>query len=341
MGHTKNDYTNQIFGNLKAIKPTEIRRCELIVWELECIKCYTKILRVPSWLNKDSKCGDPRCGLTKRTKDFTNKIYGTLKAIRPTEKLHDRSVIWEFQCIKCHNLLFRVPNQLGPTSYCGNSICSIGLIYKDLTGRIFGKLTVSKLHGQNKNTQFVWDCLCECGNVTKVITTRLIRGTTKSCGCNRSLVHSKEPGKVSWNTRWSRHLDSSCKDRNIENKIDQEEFICICSENCFYCDAVPRPYNAYANENGQIHKRNSAHGISQETVDRAWIDINGIDRVDNNKGYTLDNCVPCCWECNQMKSSLNLYEWLAFIEKFQPSFTIKILQKLEKSGIKIPLKESA
>lgn len=27
----------------------------------------------------------------------------------------------------------------------------------------------------------------------------------------------------------------------------------------------------------------------------------GIDRVDNNKGYSFDNCVPCCSNCNYSK----------------------------------------
>ena len=32
---------------------------------------------------------------------------------------------------------------------------------------------------------------------------------------------------------------------------------------------------------------------------------NGIDRVDSDKGYEIDNCVPCFWECNRMKNSTN------------------------------------
>lgn len=30
-------------------------------------------------------------------------------------------------------------------------------------------------------------------------------------------------------------------------------------------------------------------------------EVNGIDRVDNSKGYTKENCVPCCQVCNRMK----------------------------------------
>lgn len=28
----------------------------------------------------------------------------------------------------------------------------------------------------------------------------------------------------------------------------------------------------------------------------------GVDRVDNNQGYTEENCVSCCAMCNRMKS---------------------------------------
>jgi hypothetical protein len=34
--------------------------------------------------------------------------------------------------------------------------------------------------------------------------------------------------------------------------------------------------------------------------------ICGIDRLDNSKGYTLDNCVPCCEVCNKIKGSVTM-----------------------------------
>jgi len=40
-------------------------------------------------------------------------------------------------------------------------------------------------------------------------------------------------------------------------------------------------------------------------------EINGIDRLDNRKGYEKDNCVPCCETCNMMKY---VYHPLFFIE---------------------------
>ena len=41
---------------------------------------------------------------------------------------------------------------------------------------------------------------------------------------------------------------------------------------------------------------------------------NGIDRIDNNKGYTIDNIVPCCAKCNYAKGKLTLQEFKELIE---------------------------
>lgn len=43
--------------------------------------------------------------------------------------------------------------------------------------------------------------------------------------------------------------------------------------------------------------------------------VNGIDRVDNTQGYTLANAVPCCKRCNQLKSDMQLKEFLSQIER--------------------------
>ncbi|APC25760.1 HNH endonuclease [Only Syngen Nebraska virus 5] len=37
---------------------------------------------------------------------------------------------------------------------------------------------------------------------------------------------------------------------------------------------------------------------------------NGIDRVDNDRGYVLDNCVSCCGSCNIAKGMMNVEEFI-------------------------------
>lgn len=56
----------------------------------------------------------------------------------------------------------------------------------DLLGQKFGFLTViRKLEERTKGRKVQWECQCDCGNNTKVITTtdHLRSGHTKSCGC--------------------------------------------------------------------------------------------------------------------------------------------------------------
>ncbi len=41
----------------------------------------------------------------------------------------------------------------------------------------------------------------------------------------------------------------------------------------------------------------------------------GFDRVDNIKGYIIDNIVPCCGTCNMMKRSMGIHSFINQIIK--------------------------
>ena len=51
--------------------------------------------------------------------------------------------------------------------------------YENLIGKVFGRLTVVSLIEKPRR----WVCTCSCGVSTKVMTSRLNNGNTKSCGC--------------------------------------------------------------------------------------------------------------------------------------------------------------
>ncbi len=69
----------------------------------------------------------------------------------------------------------------------------------------------------------------------------------------------------------------------------------LVTSSCAYCDAAPEQekwnYSAY-------------YG--------AYL-VNGIDRVDNNKGYEFTNCVACCRRCNLSKNNMPLSEWKKWV----------------------------
>ena len=80
-----------------------------------------------------------------------------------------------------------------------------------------------------------------------------------------------------------RVLKGSAVKRNYPVEISFVEFSKIVSNPCVYC--------------GENEKRI------------------GIDRIDNNKGYTKGNSAPCCQLCNMMKKALLVKDFLSHIRK--------------------------
>jgi len=55
--------------------------------------------------------------------------------------------------------------------------------FKDLIGKVFERLTVTRYCGVNQYHQSLWECVCICGSVVIVKGKNLVSGHTKSCGC--------------------------------------------------------------------------------------------------------------------------------------------------------------
>lgn len=85
-----------------------------------------------------------------------------------------------------------------------------------------------------------------------------------------------------------RSYKESAKRRSFPFELSIEEFITFWQKPCHYC------------------------GDSIETI--------GLDRIDNSKGYSLDNCVSCCYICNIMKASLDKETFISHIRKINNHF---------------------
>lgn len=78
---------------------------------------------------------------------------------------------------------------------------------------------------------------------------------------------------------------SGARQRGIEWNLSEEEFKSIIKQNCHYCNEEPSRHQSVSyREDYEL--------------------VNGIDRVDSSKEYSIDNCVPCCNTCNLMKNTL-------------------------------------
>lgn len=65
----------------------------------------------------------------------------------------------------------------------------MGRQIKDLTGQIFGRLTVLGDTKKRKQGNVVWHCRCTCGNIAFVRSASLVNGKTISCGCYNQEMH--------------------------------------------------------------------------------------------------------------------------------------------------------
>lgn len=68
--------------------------------------------------------------------------------------------------------------------------------FVDLTGKVYGHLTVIEKDHSNKNGWY-WKCQCDCGNITVVDRHNLANGSIKSCGCSRPGITRKSKRKAS------------------------------------------------------------------------------------------------------------------------------------------------
>jgi len=65
----------------------------------------------------------------------------------------------------------------------------------DLTGQIFGRLTVLRRYSNSPSGMVRWACRCECSKETIATTHELRSGDTRSCGCLRLEVTAKRSTK--------------------------------------------------------------------------------------------------------------------------------------------------
>jgi hypothetical protein len=175
-------------------------------------------------------------------------------------------------------------------------------------GDKFGRLTILRWIGY-QNSHKTYEVRCECGTIKTVTGTHMVQGYIKSCGCLHFEMRSKAPGFAGYSKIFTQYK-ANARNRKLSFKLTFKKFIEIISQNCYYCGQKPQKKYHYLSEDGVIQ-----NGVTAKAVDRAWIYINGVDRMDNTKGYTQQNSGPCCFECNRAKMDRSSEEFIAHSQK--------------------------
>ncbi len=146
----------------------------------------------------------------------------------------------------------------------------------DLTGQKFGRLTAIAKIGTDKRRCILWLCQCDCGKSTVVSSNSLLCGNTKSCGClhrERTIAANTKHGCQKNNypdriyTVWA-HLKSRCYNKNSKYYYNYG------GRGITVCDEWLHDFQAF-------YDWAMANGYRDDLT---------IDRIDNNKGYSPDNC---------------------------------------------------
>lgn len=150
----------------------------------------------------------------------------------------------------------------------------------DIAGHRFGRLTAIEPVSKTKKGEFIWRCLCDCGQETNVALNNLKHGQVRSCGCLAKEQASKAAKK--WHvenphnhathgqsktrlyTIWT-HMRQRCRD--VGNRQYHDRGIRVCRE----WDQSFESFRDWSLQNGY-----------REDL--------SIDRIDNNGDYEPQNC---------------------------------------------------
>lgn len=156
----------------------------------------------------------------------------------------------------------------------------------DLTGRTFGRLYVEKFVGRDKHRHLLWRCVCQCGAVRDVAQWNLLTGNTVSCGCyaaQRASNQLKRHGRYlpKYYSKWHDMMRRCYNTKDVHYDRYGGRGIRVCDEwhdvNKFidWCES-----------------QNPNDGMT-------------IDRIDNDSGYSPDNCRFVSLKDNQNNRSSN------------------------------------
>lgn len=254
-----------------------------------------------------------------KKENLIGRRFGKLLVVSDSDEVNKRGYKLKVNCIcDCGNTCSVSKGALKGKN--GISTKSCGCLKKthfvDLTGYKYNHLLVEKYLGKDNSKNNIYQCKCDCGGSIIVQGSDVKTGKIKSCGC-QSKIKSIDRGYSSGVAPLIRNIYNGYKRkmaRGREFNLSIEDVSDIIKKNCHYCGSPPRNVKT-----------------CELKTHTKMLTYNGIDRVDNDKGYTKSNVVPCCRNCNIAKHTYSIEFFKELITNIYHNFVLPDSKK-ERNG---------
>ena len=171
----------------------------------------------------------------------------------------------------------------------------------DMTGKRVGTRVVLGAVGRGHHGGLLWKTRCDCGK-EQVQTGPDLRGSANrsarlSCRSCWKPTNKLPAGVSAIRNRMGDYKRNAKRLRRTWD-LTEAQFSSLVTSSCHYCGIEPQT---------------SYRGVS----------VNGVDRLDNDQGYTPENCVACCMVCNRAKFQMpvaKFYTWVAQVAKITSKY---------------------
>jgi hypothetical protein len=207
------------------------------------------------------------CGCANKD-DFIGKKIGKLTVLRKLPKTKSYTQ-YECQC-DCGKIFVTSDNTLKSKYNKSCPDCRKSRV-EDISGKRFGRLVAIRYAGKSKGNQTLWECKCDCGNISIVHQQDLTTGHTKSCGC-----YSRE----------------SIIQRNKTHGDTKTRIYRIWSDMLFRCSSVKHDsYYLYGGKGISVcDEWKDYNNFKKWALENGYSDNLSIDRIDSSKNYEPSNC---------------------------------------------------
>jgi hypothetical protein len=166
-----------------------------------------------------------------------------------------------------------------------------------LIGQVFGRLTVIGDGGllyvnrRGRKGRRAWEVQCECGNIVIRRAEAVKTQKYNSNGCDQGCAARKEG--TAFRGLYATYKANAIK-RGYEWGLTEEQFKELTSGPCYYTGRLPS-------------------SICRSKAGEVYI-YNGVDRLDNTKGYVIGNVVACSGDVNIAKNTLSEDEFYSLVK---------------------------